>query len=317
MSFTPLMMKLTACLVDELGTGPTVMELGNQTFDPTLRSHQLDPRNDILPLVIRYPSDKGIPFDRERIEYLRQLSPEDAKPHTETYYKALGFSEYAAIDVNSTYGSLIMDLNADLRDTYGYIKTFDLVTNNGTGEHIFNQFAVFKNMHQLAKVNGILLFVLPFYNWLNHGFFNFNPLLFTDLAAANDYEVVRLSIAGAVGHEIEAKVDGHNSREISFDWEPDDPQLSLDEFQSRGAIWPWTPRSVVKRGLKTLMTGKNPIAQMSRLPAALVSLADRTPNINVVAALRKTNDDEFKVPLQGMYAGANVEDDKLSAAYAG
>ena len=40
-----------------------------------------------------------------------------------------------------------------------------------------------------------MLHVLPFFNYLNHGFFNYNPILFHDLAGANGYEICRLTIA--------------------------------------------------------------------------------------------------------------------------
>jgi hypothetical protein len=314
MSFTPLMMKLVVSLLDELGPSPSVVELGNQTFDPTLRMSNTHPKDEMLPLVISYLEKKGRAFDREKLKALRSMSPEEVKPHTATYYKAIGFSEYVAIDVNSTYGSLVMDLNVDLRDRYAYNRTFDFVTNNGTGEHIFNQFAVFKNMHDLTKVGGVMLFVLPFYNWMNHGFFSFHPILFADLATANSYRIVRLSIAGNVGLEFEAKIDGRRTGEIRFDWEPSDPELTVSEFQRRGAISPVTMKSLAWVMMKYL-TGSSPGKQMSRLPGAVATLAERSANINVVAALRKNRAEPFKLPLQGMYAGANVEDANLSKSY--
>ena len=86
------------------------------------------------------------------------LPPAAQKEHTASYYQALGFTRYEAIDVNARYGSLIMDLNVDLRETYGFAQTYDLCTNNGTGEHVFNQAAVFRNMHHLIQPGGVLLF---------------------------------------------------------------------------------------------------------------------------------------------------------------
>lgn len=69
---------------------------------------------------------------------------------------------------------------------------FDLVTNNGTGEHIFNQASVFEWAHALCKPGGMMLHVLPWTGYLNHGFFSYHPVLFRDLAGANDYEIVAL-----------------------------------------------------------------------------------------------------------------------------
>ena len=33
-----------------------------------------------------------------------------------------------------------------------------------------------------------------FFSWVNHGFYNFNPILFFDLAIANNYEVIDFCI---------------------------------------------------------------------------------------------------------------------------
>jgi hypothetical protein len=112
------------------------------------------------------------------------------------FYKSIGFSEYLALDVNTRMGAIVADLNnvnevsgaiAKVRNNY---ITFDLVTNNGTGEHIFNQAAVFESAHWLCKQRGIMLHILPFTPWINHGFYNYNPILFRDLGAANKYKTL-------------------------------------------------------------------------------------------------------------------------------
>ena len=40
-----------------------------------------------------------------------------------------------------------------------------------------------------------MLHILPFIDWINHGFYNFNPIFFADLAASNEYEIVKMSFA--------------------------------------------------------------------------------------------------------------------------
>src|SRR5580765_1984935 len=107
---------------------------------------------------------------------------------TAEFYKALGFTEYLALDVNTEMGAQIIDLNEPA--TARVQGQFDLVTNNGTGEHIFDQASVFRNAHDLCKLAGVMLHVLPFSPWINHGFYCFNPILFRDLAAANGYRVM-------------------------------------------------------------------------------------------------------------------------------
>lgn len=314
MSFTPLMIKVVVALRDSLSSAPTVVELGNQTFDPTISGTLVKQEDLMLPLVLRHLEKSGKPYDIAAIKQLAAMSVEQQKPCTAAFFKALGFASYDAIDVNSLYGSLVMDLNSDLRERYGFNRTFDLVTNNGTGEHIFNQYAVFRNMHQLTKVGGVMLFVLPFHNWMNHGFFNFNPILFGDLAAANGYRILRLSIGLPEGAETGVGRDGRPTDEISLDWQPQTRNVAVHELQQRGSVKPFSARTGAWWLVKKLM-GQNPLKQASRLPDMVTGLAERSANVNVVAALQKTRDDEFAAPLQGMYSGANVESAELRTAY--
>jgi hypothetical protein len=68
---------------------------------------------------------------------------------------------------------------------------YDLVTNFGTSECLLDQSNVFKLMHDLASIGGILFNVLPMRR-SNHGFFNYNPCFFEWLAHANDYKMLGL-----------------------------------------------------------------------------------------------------------------------------
>ncbi len=104
-------------------------------------------------------------------------------------YRELGFTDYTCIDADGTNGSLVMDLNEDLR-AKGFDRQFDLVTNYGTSEHVFNQYNCFLNAHNLCKAGGIMIHGVPFQGYLNHGLFNYQPNLFTDLARANGYELL-------------------------------------------------------------------------------------------------------------------------------
>ncbi len=166
----------------------------------------------------------------------------------------------------------------------------------------------------MTQVNGILLFILPFYNWLNHGFFNFNPILFSDLSKANDYEIIKLSFATSEGLEIAAEIDGVQKGSIKLPTQPQERPLSISEIQSRGAIKPITFRLILWRIAKTL-GGTPPERELSRVPAAVRSLASRSANINVVAALRKRKNAPFKTPLQSMYASSNIGNSELWQRY--
>lgn len=150
---------------------PSVCELGNQTLKNS----------------------------KARADIYQQLNiaPSNVLSSTKDWYLSLGFARYIAIDVNTERDAVAMDLNVDLGQHYNFREQFDLVTNNGTGEHVFNQYMVFKNAHDLCCVGGFMVHVLPFYRWVDHGFFNYNPNLFPCLANQNGYELRELWIASS------------------------------------------------------------------------------------------------------------------------
>lgn len=173
MGFSNLITKAVGSVAQELLTRPkpTVCELGNQTLKNS----------------------------KARAEVYQQLGIAASQnlANTKDWYLSIGFGSYLAIDVNTERDAVAMDLNVDLGKHYNFNQQFDLVTNNGTGEHVFNQYMVFKNAHDLCSVGGFMIHVLPFYRWVDHGFFNYNPNLFPCLANQNGYELRELWIASS------------------------------------------------------------------------------------------------------------------------
>ena len=173
MGFNHLITKAVGAVAAELvkRDQPTVVELGNQRLKNS----------------------------KSRGELYNQLGikPPSELAGTKDWYLSLGFGRYLAIDVNTERDAVAMDLNVDIPKTYNFHDQFDLVTNNGTGEHVFNQYMVFKNAHDLCKVNGFMIHVLPFYRWVDHGFFNYHPNLFPCLANQNGYELLELWIGSS------------------------------------------------------------------------------------------------------------------------
>lgn len=118
---------------------------------------------------------------------------------TKDFYSWAGYTKYVALDLNEKMDAEIYDLNQK-RIGFGH---FDLVTNNGTGEHIFSQENVFWNAHELCIEGGTMLHILPFSPWVNHGFYNYNPILFRDLAEANNYDIIFRMIGDRWGSDFE------------------------------------------------------------------------------------------------------------------
>lgn len=163
MSFTNLVTTAIDSVVDEILSqpNPSVCDLGNQR--------------------LKNESARTALFRRKNINKTCTT--------TKQFYLALGFERYLAIDVNTEKDAVAMDLNMDIVSHYNFEEKFNLVTNNGTGEHIFNQLAVFRNTHNITKVGGFMIHVLPFYRWVDHGFYNFHPNLFFCLANQNNYKM--------------------------------------------------------------------------------------------------------------------------------
>lgn len=103
-------------------------------------------------------------------------------------FKHSGFS-YKALDIFDGDEVILFDLNLDTPGPELKGK-FNLVTNFGTTEHIINQFASFRTIHELTKQGGIIYHDLPMGGYHTHGYFNYNPLFFQHLANANNYEIL-------------------------------------------------------------------------------------------------------------------------------
>ena len=119
MSFTNLITTAIDSVADEILSqpNPSVCELGNQRLKNNKSRAKL--------------------FQRKNIT--------TSCSTTKEFFLALGFKRYLAIDVNTEMDAVAMDLNMDIVSHYNFTEKFNLVTNNGTGEHVFNQLAVFKN----------------------------------------------------------------------------------------------------------------------------------------------------------------------------
>lgn len=96
-------------------------------------------------------------------------------------FDELGVGRYETIDANGN-ASILADLNLPLDPHPGQ---FDLVTDVGTAEHIWDICQCWRTMHSLCKPNGIVFFIKQTQGWPNHGFYNTQRCFFDDLVAAN------------------------------------------------------------------------------------------------------------------------------------
>ncbi len=211
------------------------------TFNPLAAQNVLECKNIILnknPIAIDLGSQtssinstfiSNIINQNSKINDLQKMNLENLKNKknfsTKDYFNSIGFKDYKSIDINGAYESFQFDLNKNISEIYNFNKKYDLVINNGTGEHVFNQYALFLNFHNLTKINGVMLNILPFIDWINHGFYNFNPIFFADLAASNNYKILKISLANRDGAEL--KLD---SSDYSIMFEQIKPHRNNSKF---------------------------------------------------------------------------------------
>jgi hypothetical protein len=99
-------------------------------------------------------------------------------------------SEIISIDMGGTEQAIKFDLN----DPLPYFRQVGMTINHGTAEHIFNIAQVFRTMHDCCTPGGLMIHESPFTGWIDHGFYNLQPTLFFDLAAANRYGLVGMFV---------------------------------------------------------------------------------------------------------------------------
>jgi hypothetical protein len=287
-SFNPLATLLAHALVELLGEQPSVVELGNQTFKPGDRA--------LKAVIRRSVGHRGI--DGDGLRRLLAQTPEQRYDKTAEYYRCLGFAEYQSIDVNETYGSLVMDLNRDLRNDYGFTRTFSLVTNIGTGEHVFDQCAVFRNVHDLSARGGIMAHVMPCSDYFNHGLYSLHPNLYVALAAANGYRLIGLALAHRRGVGVLAEPDSAVETLPAFLIHRD--RVTLQEVLWEGSLS--AKRDSLGWRLRERLSG----TRRGRTDGArrIARIAESGRRLLVVAVLRKLIDQPFRVPFQGLYIDA-------------
>ena len=94
--------------------------------------------------------------------------------------------ETQAIDFDGTPHAQRLDLNEPIVLN----RRFEVVINHGTSEHIFDIAQVFRTIHDLTVPRGLMIHESPLTGWIDHGFYNLQPTLFFDLAAANQYSLI-------------------------------------------------------------------------------------------------------------------------------
>jgi hypothetical protein len=105
------------------------------------------------------------------------------------YYALFGPTKYKSADLDDDRADYRLDLNSPVAE----LPLFDVVTDFGTAEHVYNIAQVFDTMHRLLVPGGLALHCVPAFAFPNHGFYTPNPNLLIEFARANGYELVDFS----------------------------------------------------------------------------------------------------------------------------
>jgi hypothetical protein len=103
------------------------------------------------------------------------------------FYEMLGAEKYSCIDLGGGHGAMPLDLNMPLED-HSLYGQYDLVTDYGNNEHIFNTAEAYRTMHRLCKRQGIMIIVQAVYN--GNGYYSYDLSFFEGIAAANNYKIL-------------------------------------------------------------------------------------------------------------------------------
>lgn len=107
-----------------------------------------------------------------------------------TRYVSLGVI-HTALDINGRDGSLLIDLDRAVPKRLE--NKFDVITNYGTTEHVNNQYSVFRNIHNMCKVTGIMIHIVPAIgHWRGHCRYYYSKKFFEGLLKECKYKLIDL-----------------------------------------------------------------------------------------------------------------------------
>lgn len=208
-------------------------------------------------------------------------------------YQLLGSQEYSAFD--------LLDPRAepcDFNNPPPGRGDASVVTNFGTSEHVINQMALMRFIHETSDVGGVMLHSLPTAGGRDHGFFNYHPCFFWDLARANKYDIMSFEYIP------------HYRLQNDFG----DPPVFVDLLENTNfvGVRTITNEAALKKALmfffasrKKLLLDVRTIAKCVRRPRGRLGpffdLYRAGDYVHV--AMRKTSDAKFVPPVQGLYEG--------------
>jgi SAM-dependent methyltransferase len=160
---------------DTLHLGSSILQLGRQ--------HTFVTTTQLLKTYRRFGLSCDISpmdFNSQRPGYVDDLK----------LFRTLGFSTVHSLDASDFEGATyVHDLNKPVASELA--KTFDVIYDGGTTEHIFSVPTVLQNIFTLLKEEGVVIHHSPSHNHVDHGFYMFSPMFFYEWYRANSWEILK------------------------------------------------------------------------------------------------------------------------------
>lgn len=164
---------------------PSMLEFGEQNWFGDVAPTQI---HGVIDMYVK-DAGKAAELHEQVDQAISRIKMTGLFDLAKIFYKIIfDYCDYKSIDMHGTEASVYHDLNHPL-EGWG---EFDLVTNLGTSEHIFNQYQFFKTMHDATKPGGTMIHSVPNQGCYDHGFYNYHPTFFFDLCEANKYSLLTL-----------------------------------------------------------------------------------------------------------------------------
>ena len=173
-----------------------VFEKGISVFDLGVQNLVLVSENEIFDFMRKFNkdlSDQKLSVFAKQLEERGRLQYSKNSAFLYEVIEVIG-CKYSTIDIIQRPNGVREDVDyieADLNE-YSVPESrknhYDLVLNFGTTEHIFNQENCFRVCHDLLKPGGHIFHSVPSI-FMDHGYYMYSPMLFSEMALANGYEV--------------------------------------------------------------------------------------------------------------------------------
>ena len=197
------------------------------------------------------------------------------------FYRLFGIAHYRSTDLLNSRVDSIRDFNEPVQ----LREQFDLATNFGTAEHVFNIAQLFHSIHEAIRPGGVALHVLPAFGDIDHGFYNIHPTTYFDLAAANDYTIEDICYVDR--WDIRNKI---LMADLASDFDFDTLPIRVEHMKDR----PTLQRMVTEQFVANYNDPDTKHYGAS-YPGILYDYC--------VVALRKNHARAFRMPMQGYYGG--------------